>query len=90
VAALFRIIQPKNGEIRIAGVRIQNLPLKTLRVKLSIIPQNPVLLAGTLRRNLDPFSEYSDDRIWEALDVVQLKTRIGECGQGLSYQVSPF
>lgn len=48
----------------------ESVPLEHLRNGLSIIPQDPVLISATLRRNLDPFSEYSDEQIWNALEQV--------------------
>ncbi|KAF3606653.1 hypothetical protein DY000_02044331, partial [Brassica cretica] len=40
--------------------------------RLGIIPQDPTLFEGTIRANLDPLEEHSDDKIWEALDKSQL------------------
>ena len=71
--ALFRIIEAAEGEIRIDNVDISKLGLHTLRSRLTIIPQDPVLFSGSLRLNLDPFNSCSDDDIWRALAHAHLK-----------------
>ncbi|XP_074035480.1 probable multidrug resistance-associated protein lethal(2)03659 isoform X2 [Leptinotarsa decemlineata] len=61
------------GKIEIDGININNIPLEILRSKISIIPQDPVLFSGTLRYNLDPFGEYTDEMLYKALNEVELK-----------------
>ncbi|GMF20233.1 unnamed protein product [Phytophthora lilii] len=74
--ALFRINELASGLISIDGVGISTIGLTTLREKLSIIPQNPVLFKGTLRNYLDPFGDFSDDKLWTCLRQVGLRSRV--------------
>lgn len=69
IGSLFRLAL-NEGTINIDGIEIHKLGLHELRSKLSIIPQEPVLFSGTMRTNLDPFDEYSDHILWNALDEV--------------------
>ncbi|CAI2349449.1 unnamed protein product [Caenorhabditis sp. 36 PRJEB53466] len=71
--ALFRMIEAESGRILIDDVAIETVGLHQLRSKLIIIPQEPVVFSGTLRFNLDPFGEHSDEQIWKCLDICQLK-----------------
>jgi len=48
------------------------LDLHLLRSKMAIIPQDPVLFNGTIRRNLDPFEIHTDTDIWDTLEKVLL------------------
>jgi len=73
---LFRIMEPRSGSIIIDGVDITEIGLDDLRSRLAIIPQEPVLFTGTVRFNLDPFNNYSDQDIWDALDRVSLITSV--------------
>lgn len=71
--ALFRIIEASKGNIIIDGTDISTLRLFDLRSRLTIIPQDPVLFAGTVRENLDPFNTHEDAQIWQALQNAHLK-----------------
>lgn len=62
---------PPTG-IAIDGIDTSHIHLTRLRRSVAYIPQDPVLFAGTVRSNLDPFAEHSDDECWAALDAVQL------------------
>merc|ERR1711937_142712 len=61
-AALFRIVELDGGSISIDGMDTRKLGLRELRRGLFIIPQDPVLFSASLRFNVDPFDEYSDDK----------------------------
>lgn len=84
----YRIIESSDGKILIDGVDIANLGLHTLRSRLTIIPQDPVLFSGTLRMNLDPFQIKSDEEIWKALELSHLKTFIKTLPAGLYHEIS--
>eukprot|EP00935_MAST-01C_sp_MAST-1C-sp1_P002634 g2634.t1 len=69
---LFRIFDPAAGVVKIDGVNILSVGLHALRKHLSIIPQEPLLLAGSVRHNLDPFGQYEEKELAKALVTVGL------------------
>uniref|UniRef100_A0A8D0C184 ATP binding cassette subfamily C member 8 n=1 Tax=Salvator merianae TaxID=96440 RepID=A0A8D0C184_SALMN len=71
--AFFRMVDTFEGRIIIDGIDIAKLPLQTLRSRLSIILQDPILFSGTIRFNLDPEKKCTDSTLWEALEIAQLK-----------------
>uniref|UniRef100_A0A1A9X4D6 Multidrug resistance-associated protein lethal(2)03659 n=1 Tax=Glossina brevipalpis TaxID=37001 RepID=A0A1A9X4D6_9MUSC len=82
INALFRLSYT-DGSVIIDQLNTNDLGLHDLRKKISIIPQEPVLFSGSMRYNLDPFNEYSDEKLWKALEEVKLKQAIAEMPQGL-------
>jgi ABC-type multidrug transport system fused ATPase/permease subunit len=76
INALFRLNEIESGSITINGVDTGTLPLKELRSSMAIIPQDPILIQGTLRENLDPENQFSDRTIWQALDHVSLREKV--------------
>ncbi|KAJ1995836.1 Transporter of the ATP-binding cassette (ABC) [Coemansia spiralis] len=65
--AMFRFMEASAGRIVVDGVDISHIGVGDLRSRLTIIPQDPVLFAGTIRSNLDPFNEHRDEELWLAL-----------------------
>ncbi|TMW62209.1 hypothetical protein Poli38472_009702 [Pythium oligandrum] len=86
--ALFRITEFESGSLFIDGVDISQLKLRELRRSLAIIPQDPVLFSGSLRENLDPYGDYSDEAIWNVLKQVHLADAVTKWGAGLEFIVS--
>lgn len=87
INALFRLSY-NEGSILIDNRNTGELGLHDLRSKISIIPQEPVLFSGTMRYNLDPFDEYSDEKLWMSLEEVKLKQVIAELPYGLASKIS--
>uniref|UniRef100_A0A8D0L527 Multidrug resistance-associated protein 1 n=1 Tax=Sphenodon punctatus TaxID=8508 RepID=A0A8D0L527_SPHPU len=74
------------GEIIIDGVNIAKIGLHDLRFKITIIPQDPVLFSGTLRMNLDPFNQYSDEEVWSSLELAHLKNFVSALPDKLNHE----
>ncbi|XP_066258696.1 probable multidrug resistance-associated protein lethal(2)03659 isoform X2 [Euwallacea similis] len=87
IIALFRLAL-NEGKIIVDGVDTAKITFVKLRSSISIIPQEPVLFSGSLRKNLDPFDEHSDEAIWNALEEVELKAAISNLAQGLESKIS--
>ena len=73
---LFRLVDIEEGKIEIDGVDIRDVGLHLLRNNIAFIPQTPFLLQGTIRQNLDPFEERTDEGIWAILKEVNLHAHI--------------
>ena len=68
---LFRILEAVSGQILIDNEDISKIGLDLLRRNLTIIPQDPCLLEGTLKYNIDPFNKNQNE------DIIKILKDIG-------------
>jgi ABC-type multidrug transport system fused ATPase/permease subunit len=84
-AALLRFVECERGRVVIDGVDTSTLRPAELRARLAVIPQDPVLLPGTLRENLDPFGTRTDDEVRAALAKVGVADKLLALPGGLAH-----
>jgi ABC-type multidrug transport system fused ATPase/permease subunit len=96
---LMRLVEPDLSDssaehyappIEVDGIDVLRIGLRELRSNIGIIPQNPVLFSGTVRSNLDPFEEFSNDEIWSALELCGMKTAVLRMPNQLCGNVAEF
>lgn len=87
ILSIMRLLEPEAGYVEVDGLNLSTLDLAAVRNGIAIVPQEPVLFSGTLRESLDPFSQYSDEQIVEALRRVQLGSLLESLPRGLKARV---
>jgi len=75
--ALLRLSELDDGAITIDGQNIRGLGLAVLRRSITMIQQDAILFAGTVRTNLDPLSEHADSMLEAALETVEFSRHMG-------------
>eukprot|EP00658_Telonema_sp_P-2_P023069 TRINITY_DN1923_c0_g1_i11.p1 TRINITY_DN1923_c0_g1~~TRINITY_DN1923_c0_g1_i11.p1 ORF type:complete len:339 (+),score=138.65 TRINITY_DN1923_c0_g1_i11:98-1114(+) len=73
LSAVFRLLIIPSRSVKVGGIDITALDVFYLRSRLGIIPQVPTLFHGSLRYNLDPFKQYTDEEMITALKKVSLE-----------------
>jgi ABC-type multidrug transport system fused ATPase/permease subunit len=80
ITSLFRIVDLSHGAIRVDGVDIATLPREEVRRRIVGVPQQPFLLKGSVRLNVNPMRDASDKAVKEALQCVQLMQLVNDSG----------
>ncbi|KAH7974864.1 hypothetical protein HPB49_020545 [Dermacentor silvarum] len=83
VLALLRVLRASQGRILIDGVDVSTVPLRRLRSAITVIPQDPTLVRGSLRDNLDPTRSHTDEQLWRALRQAHLSDVVAGRKEGL-------
>ena len=86
IQALFRMVEVE-GNIFVNGTMTRLIGLHKLRCCMSIIPQETLLFSESLRMNLDPFSQFSDNEIWDVLEHVELKDFVSRGRDGIQMKI---
>ncbi|XP_075557069.1 ATP-binding cassette sub-family C member 2-like isoform X2 [Dermacentor variabilis] len=87
VLALLRVLKPSEGRIVIDGIDISSVSLRQLRSVITVIPQEPYLMKGSLRDNLDATQSHSDDEVWEALKKTHMADFVSKHPLGLLLEI---
>jgi len=85
--SLFRILEGCQGQIKIDGVDISTIDLQKLRKNLTIIPQDPSLLKGTLKYNIDPLDQFTEEEIITVIKSVGFWHIVEDSELGLEFKV---
>ncbi|KAJ5759293.1 multidrug resistance protein MDR [Penicillium odoratum] len=73
ILALLRMVEVQSGDISIDGISLQSCPRDTIRSRMTVIPQEPILFPGTIRENIASFKAIDDDKVLGALEKVELR-----------------
>ncbi len=76
--ALIRGLEAEEGRIEIDGVDIASLSLERLRQAVTVVPQDPTLFSGSIRDNLDPVGQHTEEEILSILRTVRLSESVDE------------
>lgn len=73
--SILRFVDPAQGQILIDGIDITSIGVHDLRSRVTFIPQDATLFSGTIRDNVDPFGDHSDEECLDVLYRVQMITQ---------------
>ncbi|KAH7074750.1 P-loop containing nucleoside triphosphate hydrolase protein [Paraphoma chrysanthemicola] len=88
IAALLRLMDISSGQIIIDSLDISTLPRQLVRSRLIALPQDPYVLAGTVRENIDPLGTVPDDLVISALRKVKLDHLLDNADIGLNAKLT--
>ncbi|KJF80893.1 ABC transporter ATP-binding protein [Photobacterium angustum] len=87
IQLLLGIYQKQSGDIFINGHTIEAVSYESLRERMAVVLQQPALFNDTLRHNLTLGGDYTDDELWNALDIAQLTDMTERLTHGLDTEI---
>ena len=86
LSSIYKTFQEYQGQLKIDGVDISNIDLRSLRKHMTIIPQDPHLFDDTLKNNLDPLNEFNNEDIIKILKDLEIWEKFEKDG-GVFYKI---
>ncbi|OCH38273.1 ABC transporter ATP-binding protein [Aliivibrio fischeri] len=87
IQLLLGLYQPSDGTITFNGHNTKEIGFDNIRNQISVVLQQPILFNDTLRHNLTLGADYSDNLLWDALNVAQLQDVVAQLTEGLDTQI---
>lgn len=87
IQLLLGIYQKDRGDILINGHPIEAVSYEALREKMAVVLQHPVLFNDTMRHNLTLGKAFSDEQLWQALDIAQMSDVTQRLTDGLDTEI---
>ena len=73
VQVILGMYQPQSGTLYFDGVPVSEIGLDVVREHVATVLQHPALFNDTVRMNLSLGQTYSEQKLWQALEVAQLR-----------------
>ncbi|MGA8165599.1 MAG: ATP-binding cassette domain-containing protein [Waddliaceae bacterium] len=86
--SLLRFREIESGNIFIYGISIHSIPIQQLRSLIAFVPQDPQLFMGSIRKNIDPDTVFSDEKISSILEGLGLLNFIKNLSQGIHTEIT--
>jgi ATP-binding cassette subfamily C protein len=87
VQVLLGLYSPQSGSLLFDGVPVSEIGLDVVRENVATVLQNPALFNDTVRANLTLGRPIPDRRLWQALEIAQLRERVEALDRGLDTEI---
>ncbi|WP_032468690.1 ABC transporter ATP-binding protein, partial [Vibrio mimicus] len=87
IQLLIGVYRAQSGAIRFNGQNCDDISFDVIRDQIAVVLQQPILFNDTLRHNLTLGGHFSDEALWQALEIAQLQDVISKLDHGLESQI---